>query len=313
MRLTEKELREAWRRLTARPRADRSSCIAPDHLWMVAQGRLDGDTRSQVAAHLARCSDCSREVQLVGSLGEFAVTHGSELLARRVRRGRVAGRAETTTPSREPRVAGPGPSPFGGLLAWVSGALLLLLLITAVWAFTLLVETSRLRDELDQATSGRGEILEMSDSLDQTRTQLDALQQERSANQRTIAELEERVVRLGAPIIDPVVVSLDLRRVERTGDSFPRQEVPLPAAARWFTLAVTLPELPDAPSYTLQLQNARGEEVWRRDDVELAGRSFSISFPTELLRRGIFHLRLLTRGETGTELLEHIPLEITSG
>jgi hypothetical protein len=276
---------------------------------MVAQGRLEGDARKQVTAHLARCSDCSREVQLVGALGEFAVAHGTDLLSRRARRTRAAAAPASR---RDPVAGGPRPG-FGGPLAWVAGALFLLLLIAAVWAFTLLAEISRLNGELEQATGGRGEAVQLQQELDRARSELANLQQEKEAGDAAVAELEQRVVRLGSPVLDPRVVRLDLRRVEPNGESFPRQPVALPAGARWFTLTVTLPQLADAPAHSLEVQNPRGEEVWKSGEVSLDGRSFSISFPTELLSRGIYHLRLLaTGGETGAELVAHIPLEITS-
>jgi len=310
MRLSEKELRDIWRRLSARPAADRRSCLAPGQLWVVAQGRLDGDSRWRTAAHLARCSDCSRELQLVGALGELAVAQGTELVARRRRPARAAAPPTTRV---EPVVGGERPSLVSNPLAWASGALLLLFLIAAVWAFTLLAETSRLRSELEDAAGGRREAFQASESLAEAQTELDRLREENAAAGRAIAELQGQVGRLREPVLNPTVVALDLRRVERTGESVPRQPVPLPAAARWFTLAVTLPAIPAAPGYSLELLNSRGEAVWRATDVRIEGRGFSISFPTEVISRGIYHLRLLARGEAGSELVEHIPLEITSG
>lgn len=310
MRLTEKELKDIWRRLSSRPAADRRSCLAPEQLWVVAQGRLEGDSRWRTAAHLARCSDCSRELQLVSALGELAVAQGTELVARRRRPARAAAAPVARV---ESAVGGGRRGLATNPMAWASGALLLLFLIAAVWAFTLLAETSRLRGELEDAVGGRREAFQASESLAAAEAELDQLRRENATDDQRITELEDQVAGLREPVLNPTVVALDLRRVDRSGDSVPRQPVSLPPAARWFTLAVTLPSIPAAPSYSLELLNSRGDAVWRATDVQIDRRGFSISFPTEVISRGIYHLRLLAAGESGSELVEHIPLEITSG
>jgi hypothetical protein len=142
---------------------------------------------------------------------------------------------------------------------------------------------SVLQQERQRAAVGSGGAA----AVETLRSELQASQRdlarEREARARTAAELaQSRQPRGNVPIL--------FLEAERGGGSEPTFRLRLPPAPGWVVLALAI-DPPHQPGYRVVLQDVRGREIWRGDDLRLDERdSLSLSLPTPLLAPGDYTL-----------------------
>src|SRR5262249_49944125 len=72
MKLTDEELKELYKRQTARSVRGRGECLTEEDLLKAATGELSRIERERVADHLSACSDCAEEFRIANSLKPWA-------------------------------------------------------------------------------------------------------------------------------------------------------------------------------------------------------------------------------------------------
>lgn len=309
MQLNEKELRLAYRRLTYR--AERSECFSPGQLIDLARGDANAEFRKQALGHLLRCSDCAKELEVAFSLREWAeVSAGAAVSSPR----RGAGSSTLAL--------GDGGASTSALASWRRASwvqrlgmagFVLLLLGTTIASLMLWLETRRLEGDLAVANQARGRATSIGASLDEANETVVELRGSLEVQERRIVELGEQIDDLSTPFANLPIIALDLRRVTRRDGVLPRQPVVVPTNARWFTLIVTLSAPADDGEFAVEVLNTNAETVWESRDLIKEGRgTFTLTFPTRLMRRGIFHLRFFSLGGGQRDLLEDLPIEMTT-
>lgn len=320
--LTEKGLREAFRRLTARPGHDRSPCPTPEFLVELVLTDPEPATPSRALEHLLYCSDCAREWQVVRSLADTTSGMATDLVSRRKR-------ANAAPPPGEPAPTSwgePPRSPWQGLstpLKAVAAALILVCLITTISTLTFYLQKRRLGQELANAAQAQDQASTMGRTLDDAQAGLARLEAQRKDQELTIAELRRQIGELSTPFANHPIVELNLARAQRQGDVLARQVVTLPAGAPWFTLVVTLSRRVDHPDFAVEVIDSRTNTIWNESGLLRQGRgTFTLTFPTDLVGQGIYHLRFFGIGGDGSdggsgagtrELLEQFSIEVRTG
>lgn len=70
MKLSESELQQLYRRMTARRAGAPSDCPGEELIMRAAANDLSAAEQDRIAAHIGRCSDCAREYRIVRSVRE---------------------------------------------------------------------------------------------------------------------------------------------------------------------------------------------------------------------------------------------------
>ena len=68
MKVSESELQDLYRRMTARRAGEASDCPGEELILRAASNDLNDRERDEIVAHIARCSDCAREYRIARSL-----------------------------------------------------------------------------------------------------------------------------------------------------------------------------------------------------------------------------------------------------
>lgn len=169
----------------------------------------------------------------------------------------------------------------------------------------LMHERGRLAEMLDRSRSeaaradGRAEdrsrrIGELETELERWSTEAAAERRRRELLSREIEALEERAP---TPAVNTPIVTLG---PERSVGPEPSVRLTLPERARWVVLALEV-EAPEAPSYRVALENPDGKVVWRGSGlVPDALGTVNLSVPAEILRPGVWAVRLIAQPQGGS-------------
>jgi hypothetical protein len=268
--------------------------------------RLAADAHERVQAHLVACHECLGVFQDL--VGFFAPPPADEAPApaAEVRRERKALRARL---GRATRAAGPtGFLRFGTwfslrVVLAVAAGLLLIVLPLGTWGLWLRRENQQLAGRLQaeqQLRTGRA------DQWAAERRRLEARVGEvEEKYQAQLAEL--RRPQLNVPLYD--VLSREL--IERSGPAGSAIPVHVPAGVRTFGLILNGEGRPYYPAYAIEVQNAKGEQVWHSDGLP-RGRdgNFIVLLDRSFLSDGNY--RLIVHGRAGgrTHRLAEYPIDL---
>jgi hypothetical protein len=101
MKLTEAELKELYRRQSARSARGQAECLTEELLRRAAARELTQDERGRVIQHLRNCSDCAREYRVVHSTKEWTSQVAPSFI------DQSAGTKTVETPGRRARLLAP--------------------------------------------------------------------------------------------------------------------------------------------------------------------------------------------------------------
>lgn len=230
-----------------------------------AAGELSRSERGMIADHLAVCSDCAQEYRILRRLEPSVTTR-------------------LGWPRRLIGGFSLGPAAYA-----FAAALLVVSLAGAVWVITLRRENARMTARLEEQLSNRDQI---SQSLAETRRQLEELMRRAEEQQKEIAEMRYSVDDLPQPQVNVPIVDLelqDVRGVARDAVS----TVTAPAGANLLLLILHVAGGPPFSDYALEISDAQGRRVWQARGLRRSQEdTFTVALQRRLLPAGQYRLSL---------------------
>jgi hypothetical protein len=301
MKLTSEELRTLYQEQTARSHTDRADCLSEETMIDAAEGKLSRSEREKIAGHLMACSDCAEEYRFLRELKPWAdqAADSASWSASVIRPVKLS-------PDKDDRAILPQTnwikrffdSVSPGLAAsTIAAALLVISLACVIWAVLLRRENARITAQLNEqrVASDRG-----TDSLAETRRQLEETGRRAEEQQREIAELRRSIEDLSQPQVNVPITDLmiDSARGKAPGDI---TTVIVPAGANIFTLILNGANELSFPNYALEILDTRGQRLFRVEGLRKSeAGNFIVSLSRRLLPAGRYRLRLygLRAGKT---------------
>ena len=323
MKLTSEELKVLYRGRTERSSHDQQ-CPSADELMQVATGELSPIERERVVNHLAACSDCAEEYQVIDSLGPWVREQAAGLEEPAIINN------QTRQPLIVPVVARRSPREenartVGQMASWWLGrrafsapmhfryaipALLILILVIGAIAVFLQQEKGNLVARFNESLAERDRVIATKeDEIAAARRQVEEsnrLRQEeatrRLESEAPLGAGQERSTRVvestrGRPIqrrqnvVEPwrpqlnvPIIDLDPGDSVRSGSTTTQRTIQIPADTNMFTLILNINGDPQASTYSLEIHNRRGALVWRGGGLR---KSQYNTFTLALTRRAI--------------------------
>ena len=262
------------------------TCPPSEMLVAAAAPDASPEVRERVIDHLVTCSRCAEEFRVLQELGPWATDH-AHLLGESART-----QVATATPRTFSRR-------FGSVWAYATAAVLIL----AVAALELQVQ--RLQRE-NRALADRAEATattSTSSSAAPPPAPSAALETRIADQQRTIADLEQRLRAADAPDLNAPIIDLEPADARRSaGTAAPAPAIPTGARSVVFILNTTHPSA--GATYDVDLVDAGNRVVWTGSGLkQSADRTLTLVVPRTLLSNAT-RLRLYSRSGERRTLIE---------
>lgn len=332
MKLSDRDLRDAWREGLPRTRLASEGCPESDLLVRAAAGELTPNEREPLVDHLLTCADCAEEYRLAR---ELVVITGaapssvpssapspapSSVPAPSPAQAPDSPAEETGTNDvrdvRETHVREPLASPrrwrwfFSPAPAFALAAIFLLASLGLIWwVVNLRAERSRLETELAAARSARSE--EAARTIAESQAQLEERAREIAAGNAQIAELRAQLSALARPQPNAPLVDLlppDATRGEATPSTV---RVDWPNGAQFVTLILHTSDEARRSDYEVEVIDQAGNTIAREAGLRKSpDNTFTLILPRSLLASGQYRLRLFGIGAGRRERLEQYSLRV---
>jgi anti-sigma factor RsiW len=295
MKLTSEEMLKHYQRQTARSVAGRADCLLEDLMKRAAVGELSQPERERIADHLVVCSDCSQEYRLLRRItplaGRAAVSSESEIDPEMAE---INERVQyVKTPPGLPRRLNDIFST--GLRAYATATLLVISLACVAWVISLRRENLRMSARLEEQLSMRDQT---SQSLAETRRQLEEITRRAEERQNEIAKLSRSVDELSQPQFNAPITDLESQNM-RSGAQNAVAIVTMPVRVNLFMLILHVSDKQTFPEYALEILDRQGRRVWRAQGLRRSqADTFTVAMQRRLLPAGQYRIRLYGQ-ETG--------------
>jgi hypothetical protein len=349
MRLASEELKDLYRRRTARVPQHESECLAEDALLRAASGEMSQPERELVVNHLMTCADCSEEYRLLLSVKEWAndavpsakeETHDIETIAAdssdtsRSQEQRGSDKARSKWWWRQPGLAFQ-PMPYA-----IAALLLILTLALGIAVLTLRRNTQQLTAQLNEQMTRKDEtIAATNESLAETRRQLEeanrraeqeaaARRAEQEAATRSssapapssrraepdssrMTVLRQTVNNLSEPQLNVPIVNLDPQGDTRGGQQT-AASIELQKGANLFTLVLNVTGEAAHENYALEILDQRGKRIWHGKGLRRSPyNTYTVVLSRRLLPAGQYRLKLYGLTRNDRELIEDYAVKIS--
>ncbi|HUE80463.1 MAG TPA: zf-HC2 domain-containing protein [Pyrinomonadaceae bacterium] len=342
MKLTSEELKVLYRGRTARSSHDQQ-CPGADELMQVATGDLSPIERERVVNHLAACSDCAEEYQVIGSLGPWVTEQAAGLeepaiINNQTRQPSIVPAVVRRLPREEnARTVGQMTSWWPGRRAFLAPmhfrysipALLILTIVIGAIAVFLYREKGNLVARFDESLATRDRVIATKDDeIAAARRQIEEskrLQQEEAARRLKSQERPTRAVEStrGRPVqrrenVEPwrpqlnvPIIDLDPGDSVRSGSNATQRTIQIPADTNMFTLILNINGDPQASTYSLEIHNRRGALVWRGGGLRKSQyNTFTLALTRRAIPAGEYQIKLYGLSDSRRELIESYSVRI---
>lgn len=319
MRLTSEELKESYRKETARASWQRADCLSAEEMMRAAEGQTSQAERKTVADHLMACADCAEEYRLVRSLKTWAETAAASVDEANNLAGvkpesilRLDERRVSSAPrSGWRRRIGTVFSPMRASYA-MAAALFVVTLALGFWSLSLYRENRSLAAVFNQQLQERDQTLNAAiESLAQSRQQAEESARQSKQFQTQLAERTREVERLSQPRINIPIVDLNPGDSTRGNSPGSLTTVDLPAGVNFFTLILNIAIQQDYPDYELNVVDSNGKLVWRRGGLQKnEWNNFTVGFSRRLIPAGKYRMKIYGLRNSRRELLEDYAVSV---
>lgn len=307
MTMSEHELREVWRRRSARPAAHRAGCLTEDTFARLMSGEANTDERLRAAQHMATCASCAEEYKLLEPLSEW-VDDAILDLAPDAAAGvpMPVGASSPASRSAWPPFSS---SQSGWLLA--AACVLIAVLGGSLW---MLESSSRQRVARLEGALARYEqdLTTMRSEATKLTTELEAQrrQQLTSATSPSVG---------AAPLLDVPIVDLEREGSGGSRSAGRAQVVTTRADAPAVVLILNFPPLEARTTLRVEIADAKGQTRWSgTSERPRQTASLNLTLPRQAFPPGTYSIRLTlpTKGApakgagTGQDTLAVYPLEL---
>lgn len=287
VRITAEELRELYRRRTARSTAGERDCLSNDVMQKAVEGSLGVGEREDIITHLRRCSDCAREYRVLRALQPWrsALGDAPRSAEGRARRGfgrRLRDSMEAWT--------------WAPVAALGSAAALAVL---GGWLALVVRENDRI-------------VARLSSEISRLEKELAA---PRAPSPPSLSEAEIAALRLEAaeairPQLNVPIVDLD-PGVPRGAPRPDVAEIRVPSSSSVFALILHVAGERSFPEYLLEIRDARGEVAWTGSGLRPTPENFFTVVLSKLrFRQGEYRLRLYGTTRGSRALVETYALKV---
>ncbi|MCI0661006.1 MAG: hypothetical protein L0220_08030 [Acidobacteria bacterium] len=332
MKMTNAELKSLYQGGTARSVKGGGECLSSEVVMRAATEQLSEGERGKVADHLAGCSDCAREFQLVYALKPWAEESG-QALATSLEPGSHSESTATWLPLRPveqsltprpvlwQRIAAffPLRPPFA-LPAHLF--LLLTLLALGFWIVMTRHENSTRMARLHEQMADREQ------ALDSARKELDEAHRELAETNRSgttakqyeqeIARLHQTIAELSSPQLDIPIIDIDpggsIRRVSVEPGTLietPRTLIETPKTAKLITLILNFAGRQQYSGFEVEIFDQSGKQVWRgRIARRSLAKSLNLTISRRLLPGGRYQIKLFGLRDGKMETITDYPVTL---
>lgn len=257
------------------------SCPTSDVLVAAAAPDASRDVREHVADHLITCNQCAEEFRVLQQLGSWATDH-AHLLGESARGNQA-----------------PSWTRFGSTWAYATAAVLVLAVAG------LEVQVQRLqRDNRTLAARAASAAARATAAPPPSSSGLEARLDDQ---QRTIADLEERLHAADAPDLNAPIIDLEPADASRSAGSAPKLPA-IPSGARWIVFILNTAHPSTGATYDVELVDAGNRVLWTGSGLkQTADRTLTLVVPRALLGNAA-RLRLFARSGSQRALVEQYPV-----
>lgn len=297
MTMSEHELREVWRRRSARAAAHRTGCLTEDEFARLLSGEASSQERMHAAQHMATCASCAEEYKLLEPLRDWADDAAREI---------APGATVAAPVSAASRSGGAlfSALPSGWLLA--AACLLIAVLGGALWV---LQSGSR-----ERVARLEGQLTRQQDALSATRTEIAKLQAELEAQRGQQLSTATSPSVASTPLIDVPIVDLEPLGSGGSRSGGPAQVVTARADAPAVVLILNFAPLAARTTLRVEIVDDKGQTRWSgTTERPRQTASLNLTLPRQAFPPGTYRIRLARPSNgaaTGQETLAVYPIAL---